>query len=347
MGYESEPPPASSSLEEGEFLPTFEHNLQPSGEAPEGMVWIPGGQFSMGAKDPTVLSCCGGPDPMKDARPIHRVEVNGFWMDQTTVTNAQYSRFVRETGYRTVAEQPLDPREFPHADPAGLQPGALVFRPPAQVTDLKNFRQWWEWVPGACWRHPEGRGSRIKGRENHPAVHIAYDDALAYAAWAGKRLPTEAEWEFAARGGQAGLLYWWGNDLTPGGRWMANIWQGPFPTRNTAEDGFAGTAPVGSFPPNPYGLYDMAGNVWQWCQDWYRPDTYRRRAKQDGVVQNPRGPDSSFDLAEPGLAKRITRGGSFLCTDQYCTRYMVGTRGKSEPSSGACHLGFRCVKDAE
>jgi len=327
------------------FQPTAENSVPAPVGAPAGMVWIPGGEFSMGSIDPTGLSCCGGPDPMNDARPIHRVSVDGFWMDQNQVTNSAFSRFVRETGYITVAERELDPAEFPHADPSTLQPGALVFSPPSSVYNLTEFRQWWQWVPGAYWKQPEGPGSKLKGREKHPVVHIAYDDAKAYAAWAGKRLPTEAEWEFAARGGVAGSLYTWGNELCPDGKWMANIWQGKFPVQNTAEDGFERTAPVGSFPPNGYGLFDMAGNVWEWCLDWYRPDTYKLRARE-GLARNPQGPNSSFDPKEPGLAKRITRGGSFLCTDQYCTRYMVGTRGKSEPASGACHLGFRCVMDA-
>ena len=200
-------------------------------------------------------------------------------------------------------------------------------------------------MPGASWRHPVGPSSSIDGRGNDPVVHVAYADAEAYARWAGKRLPTEAEWEFAARGGTAAEPYTWGSELCPGGKWMANIWQGQFPVRNTALDGFTGLAPVGQFAPNGYGLYDMAGNVWEWCSDWYRPDTYSLTSAAN-VVQNPRGPETSLDPTEPGQAKRVLRGGSYLCTEEYCTRYMLGTRGKGEVSSGSNHLGFRCVKAA-
>ena len=212
---------------------------------------------------------------------------------------------------------------------------------------LNDYFQWWRYVHGANWRHPTGPDSNIKGKENYPVVQIAYEDAAAYAKWAGKRLPTEAEWEFAARGGLTGKTYFWGDEFRPGGKWMANIYEGQFPVKDTGEDGFAGIAPVGQFPPNGYGLFDMAGNVWQWCSDWYRPDYYAR-LKLAGVVvaRNPQGPDKSYDPGDD-QPERVQRGGSFLCTDQYCTRYMMGTRGKGDVDTGSNHLGFRCVKDAE
>jgi formylglycine-generating enzyme required for sulfatase activity len=307
------------------------------------MVWIPGGEFSMGCADPRELPH-GGSDAMRDSRPIHRVYVDGFWMDRTEVTNEQFAVFVKATSYVTVAERTPTAEEFPGAPPENLVAGSVVFTPPPSAVPLDDHYQWWRYVKGANWRHPEGPQSNIDGRGDYPVVHVAFEDAEAFARWAGKRLPTEAEWEFAARGGSAGLPYSWGNELKPGGKWMANVWQGLFPTEGTAEDGYAGIAPSGRFPANPYGLHDMAGNVWEWCADWYRPDTYAELAEAGGVAKNPRGPASSFDPVEPGQPKRVQRGGSFLCTEQYCTRYMIGTRGKGEISSGSNHLGFRCVK---
>jgi formylglycine-generating enzyme required for sulfatase activity len=302
--------------------------------APEGMVWIPGGEFEMGSIDPRACPC-GGPDAMPDARPIHRVSVDGFWMDATEVTNAQFARFVEATGHVTIAELPVEV-------PGGrATPGSVVFTPPREPVPLDDHFRWWAWVDGACWRRPTGPGSGIEGLGDHPVVHVAYEDAAAYAAWAGKRLPTEAEWEFAARGGLARKLYAWGDEFRPGGRFMANTWQGRFPVQDTGEDGFAGIAPVARFPPNGYGLHDMAGNVWEWCSDWYRHDAYAGRT---ALATNPKGPASPFDPAEPTERKRVHRGGSFLCTDQYCTRYMVGTRGKGEVTTGTNHLGFRCVR---
>jgi len=324
------------------FEPTKPNSGKPPGPAPEGMVWIPGGEFSMGSDDPTV-SLCGGNDAMPDARPIHRVYVDGFWMDKTEVSNAQFEAFVKATGYVTIAELTPKAEDFPGAPPENLVAGSVVFSPPDSPVPLNNHMQWWAYVKGANWRHPAGKGSDLQGRENYPVVHVAYPDAEAYAKWAGKRLPSEAEWEFAARGGLSGQLYAWGDELKPGGKWAANIFEGKFPINDTGEDGFKGLAPVAQYPPNAYGLYDVAGNVWEWCTDWYRPDTYTHDAAQ-GVARNPQGPADSFDPSEPGTKKRVHRGGSFLCTDQYCTRYMVGTRGKGEVDTGTNHLGFRCVQ---
>ena len=304
------------------------------------MVWIPGAEFSMGSADPTVGGHCH--EPMDDARPIHRVEVSGFFMDQTEVTNESFARFVQATGYVTLAERTPTAQELPVIPEQSRLAGSSVFSPTKVPVSLDQPLAWWRYVPGANWKHPEGPASNLDGRQQHPVVHVAYEDAVAYARWAGKDLPTEAEWELAARGGQSGKLYPWGNELKPGGVFVANIYQGQFPVTNTAVDGFVGSAPVGSFPPNPYGLYDIAGNTWEWTRDWYRPDTYAHDAKL-GAVRDPQGPDSSSDPSEPGTAKRVQRGGSFLCTDEYCTRYMVGTRGKGEPHSPAGHLGFRCV----
>jgi sulfatase modifying factor 1 len=306
------------------------------------MAWIPGGEFSMGSADPTVGGHCH--EPMSDARPIHRVYVSGFFMDRTEVTNRAFAEFVAATGYVTLAERIPTAEELPGVPEADRVPGSAVFSPTPAPVRLDQPLAWWRYVRGANWKHPEGPSSSIKGREDHPVVHVSYSDALAYARWAGKDLPTEAEWEFAARGGEAGKLYPWGDELAPGGRFLANIYQGKFPVAggDSKKDGFAGTAPVGSFPPNAYGLYDMAGNVWEWTLDWYRADEYERRSR-DGVVRDPRGPEQSFDPSEPETKKRVQRGGSYLCTSDYCSRYMVGSRGKSEPESPAGHVGFRCV----
>ncbi len=327
------------------FLPTVPNSSEPPGPAPDGMVWIPGGEFSMGSEDPR--GCVsGGHDPMPDARPVHRVYVDGFWMDRTEVTNEQFARFVEATGYVTVAERTPTPEEFPTVPVADLAAGSLVFTRTAEAVPLTGHYRWWRFQKGASWRHPEGPGSDLNGRERFPVVHVAYADALAYANWAGKRLPTEAEYEFAARGGLSGKIYVWGDEFRPHGRFMANTYQGVFPVRDTAEDGFSGCAPVGQFPPNGYGLHDMAGNVWEWVNDWYQADYYAQLAAAGGVARNPQGPEVSFDPAEPTEKKRVHRGGSFLCTDQYCTRYMVGTRGKGELTTSSNHVGFRCVKSA-
>ena len=287
-----------------------------------------------------------GMQATRDSRPVHRVYVNGFWMDKTDVTNEKFAAFVRATGYVTVAERKPKPEDFPNASAENLLAGAVVFSPPNQDVPLNDHYQWWSYVPGANWRHPSGPKSDLKGREKYPVVNIAFEDAEAYAKWVGKRLPTEAEWEFAARGGLSGKPFVWGDEFRPQGKWMANTFQGHFPRMDTGEDGHVGVTAVAQYPPNGYGLFDMAGNVWQWVSDWYRPDYYQQLAAAGSMARNPQGPSSPYDPDEPTERKRVMRGGSFLCTDQYCSRYLVGTRGKGEISTGTNHLGFRCVKDA-
>ncbi len=316
----------------------------PPGPAPAGMVWIPGGEFSMGSVDPLARP---------DERPIHRVRVDGFWMDATEVTNAQFEAFVKATGYVTVAERAIDWEELrkqvppgtPKPDDSMLQPGSLVFKAPAEPTSLEDHSAWWRWTTGASWRHPEGPGSDLVGKERHPVVQVAFEDAVAYCRWAGKRLPTEAQWEFAARGGLDGKVNAWGDAPVDAAR--ANIWQGRFPSENTKEDGFVGAAPVGSFPANGYGLFDMAGNVWEWCADLYRPDTYARRVLEAGkgtVAANPTGPAKSLDPRNPDAPEsRVHRGGSFLCNDSYCASYRPAARMACPPDTGLMHLGFRCI----
>ncbi len=327
------------------FAPTVPNPGPAPAPAPEGMVWIPGGEFSMGS-DASNDSMCSMPGLTSDAQPVHRVYVDGFWMDATEVTNAEFAEFVRDTGYVTVAERKPTQEEFPTAPPENLIAGSTVFQPTPGVVRLDDYFQWWSYIPGADWRHPGGPDTNIEGRGNYPVVQVAYEDAAAYAKWAGKRLPTEAEWEFAARGGAAGNLYAWGNELKPGGQYRANIYQGKFPMENgdTGEDGFKGMAPVAQYPPNAYGLHDVGGNVWEWCSDWYHVDTYRSRSPPGSVTRNPQGPSTSHDPAEPTEKKRVHRGGSFLCTDLYCTRYMIGTRGKGEARTASDHVGFRCVR---
>jgi formylglycine-generating enzyme required for sulfatase activity len=310
------------------------------------MIWISGGEFSMGAADPIGVDRNQvGMQATTDSRPIHRVYVDGFWMDSTDVTNEEFALFVNVTGYVTVAERKLRAEDFPGAPPENLVAGSVVFPPPDHPVSLDDHFQWWSYVHGANWRHPLGPASHLKGKEKYPVVQIAYEDAEAYAKWAGKRLPTEAEWEFAARGGLAGKPYVWGDEFRPGNKWMANTHQGQFPTRDDGMDGHVGITAVAQYQPNGYGLYDMAGNVWQWTSDWYRPDTYARLVASGGVARNPNGPSTPYDPSEPGEKKKVQRGGSFLCTEQYCSRYMVGTRGKGEISTGTNHLGFRLVKD--
>ncbi|WP_199139818.1 formylglycine-generating enzyme family protein [Pedobacter sp. ASV12] len=317
-----------SILESCTSQPAQNSHHSPKEKSLTKMVWIKGGEFAMGTDDPSFA----------DAQPIHRVKVNGFWMDEHEVTNAEFERFVKATGYQTVAERTLDPKDFPGVDPKALVPGSAVFTPPDHAVPLNQPLAWWTYMAGANWQHPFGPASQ--NQANEPVVHVSYTDAEAYAKWAGKRLPTEAEWEYAARAGQTGQKYYWGNELKPRGKWVANIFQGEFPQNNSLEDGFKGIAPVKSFPPNAFGLYDMDGNVWEWCSDFYRPDYY---AQSPSV--NPKGPADSYDPDEPGTVKRVQRGGSFLCSDQYCIRYRAGSRGKGEINSGSNNLGFRCVSD--
>jgi sulfatase modifying factor 1 len=309
------------------------NNAPAPGTAPDGMVWIPGGTFWMGCED------C----EMPDTTPVHLVEVDGFWIDRTPITNAEFARFVERTGYLTTAERKPDPKDYPQVDPKSLVAGSAVFSPPSSDVPLDDITQWWRYVHGASWKHPEGPASTLEGRENHPVIQIAWEDAVAYAKWAGKRLPTEAEFEFAARGGKDRDRYAWGNELKPGGQWAANIWQGRFPSNNTSEDGYLRTSPVMAFPANGFGLYDVGGNVWQWCSDWYRPDYFATLAAS-GVAVNPQGPADSFDPEEPGVPKRVQKSGSFLCSDRYCSRYLVGSRGRGAVDSGGSNTGFRCVK---
>ncbi|WP_435015910.1 formylglycine-generating enzyme family protein [Tundrisphaera sp. TA3] len=313
---------------------------------PPGMVWIPGGTFTMGTSDDQAWP---------DEQPPHRVKVAGFWLDEHEVTNAEFRAFVKATGYLTVAERKPTVEEIlaqsppgtPSPPPEVMVPGALVFQPSAGPIDLRDISGWWKWVPGASWQHPSGPGSNIDGQDDHPVVQVAWDDAKAYAKWAGKRLPTEAEWEFAARGGLEAKPYAWGDAPYSDEKPQANIWQGDFPRANSATDGFARTSPVKKYAPNGYGLYDMAGNVWEWCEDWYQPDLYAARAHL-GTATNPTGPagparPSSGAFAAP---MRVQRGGSFLCNDTYCSRYRPGARHGCTPDTAASHGGFRCALDA-
>ena len=337
-------PAAKAAATPATFAPTQANATIAPGTPPDGMVWIPGGEFSMGAAEPPAMDDVG----MKattDSRPIHRVYVDGFWMDATEVTNAQFAAFVKETGYVTVAEKAPRPEDFPGVPRENLVAGSVIFTPPDHAVPLDNSLRWWAYVPGVDWRHPLGPKSDLRGRDQYPVVHVAYPDAEAYAQWAGKRLPTEAEWEFAARGGLSGKLYPWGDTFVQDGHYMTNSHQGHFPQEDTAADGVKGIGPVKRYAANHYGLHDVAGNVWEWVSDWYRPDYYSQLATS-GVARSPRGPESSFDPEEPGTPKRVHRGGSFLCSESYCSRYMVGTRGKGDVTTGTNHLGFRLVKPA-
>jgi formylglycine-generating enzyme required for sulfatase activity len=286
------------------------------------MRWIPGGAFSMGSED-----------FYSEERPVHRVEVDGFWMDEAPVTAAEFRRFVRETGYVTLAERPLDPEQYPDADPELLVPGSLVFRKTTGPVSLDDFRNWWEYVPGAYWKRPGGPKTSINGRDRHPVVQVAPEDAEAYAVWAGKELPTEAEWEKAARGGLGGAAFAWGDEHFPGGKPAANTWQGEFPWQNLKLDGHEGTSPVKSFPPNGYGLYDMCGNVWEWTTDWFAPHA------ED--VQSP----CCAPRTQPGehIPRKVIKGGSHLCAPNYCLRYRPAARQGEAIDTSTAHIGFRCV----
>jgi formylglycine-generating enzyme len=291
----------------------------------EGMAQIPPGRFAMGSED-----------FYPEERPVREVEVEGFWIDARPVTVREFRRFVKETGYVTVAERPLDPDRYPDADPVLLVPGSLVFRPTRGPVDLRDYRNWWSYVPGACWHRPEGPGSDTYTRADHPVTQVAHEDAAAYAAWAGKALPTEAEWERAARGGLEGAVYAWGDDPPRDGKPMANTWQGEFPWQNTLEDGYAGTSPVGSFPPNGYGLYDACGNVWEWTADWFTGD-------HDQPSPSPCCGPSRTDGEIP---RRVIKGGSHLCAPSYCLRYRPAARQGEAIDTSTSHIGFRCVMRA-
>lgn len=322
-----------------------------------GMIWIEEGNFEMGGdKIEKLNKKSESPLPYTQSRPDefpkHTTKLDGFWIDKTEVTNAQFSEFVTATGWQTVAERPIDMEEIMAQLPKGaeppplemLLPASLVFHSPTNKSQVNyTFNDWWKIAEGANWRHPQGKGSTIEGKENHPAVHIAWYDALAYCKWAGKRLPTEAEWEYASRGNQDGKLYPWGNELLKKSKLQANYWQGDFPVENTIEDGFERVAPVASFPANGYGLYDMAGNVWEWCQDWYHADYYTCKTENQ-LTENPQGPDLSFDPYMPNGSQKVMRGGSFLCNDSYCSGYRVAARMKSSPDTGLEHTGFRGVR---
>jgi formylglycine-generating enzyme required for sulfatase activity len=309
----------------------------------EGMVWIEGGTFEMGADNE---------QGRRDEYPKHMVKLKGFYMDINEVTNEQFAKFVKSTGYKTTAELDVNWEEIKQTLPAGtpkpdesmLKAASLVFVPTQNAVNLQDYSQWWQWTHGADWKHPKGPKSDIKGKEKFPVVHISWDDAVAYCKWSGKRLPTEAEWEFAARGKLQNNVYAWGNENVEKGSNKCNYWQGSFPYKNTTQDGFYGAAPIKSFSPNGYGLYDMSGNVWEWCSDLYHHDYYQQIANIK-IIENPKGPSKSYDPDEPTIPKRTIRGGSFLCNESYCSGYRVAARMKTSPDSGMEHLGFRCVAD--
>lgn len=320
--------------------------------SPANMAWVPPGTFQMGS-DSTLAQA--------NERPAHAVSVKGFWMDIAHVTNDEFDAFQRQTGYVTTAEKKPDwetirvqlPPGIPRPPDDVLVPGAMVFVGTSGPVDLNDYSQWWRYVPGANWRQPQGPGSSIEGKGDHPVVQVSHEDVLAYAAWAGKRLPTEAEWEYAARGGLEQATYVWGDELMPDGQQMANYWdnnQGRFPVVSPKAGGAEGTVPARTFPPNGYGLHDMTGNAWQWVADWYGADYFRKQAAEKGPVNDPKGPATAFDPSDPGVPvnapKRVIRGGSFLCNESYCLSYRPSARRGSDPYSPMSHVGFRLVKDA-
>jgi sulfatase modifying factor 1 len=303
---------------------------RPPGPPPaKDMVWVPGGRFLMGSED-----------FYPEERPVHRVTVDDFWMDAHPVTNAEFRRFVKATGHVTVAERPPNAADYPDADPDLLVPGSLVFRPTSGPVDLRDWRTWWTWVPGASWRHPEGPGSTLHGRDRHPVTQVAYEDALAYATWAGKALATEAEWEYAARGGLEGKVFCWGDEFDPKGRMLANTWQGEFPWQNLLLDRYAGTSPVGAFPPNGYGLLDMAGNVWEWTSDYFTP---RHPDAADKPCCVPHNPQVTAPTLQEPIPRRVIKGGSHLCAPSYCLRYRPAARQGEAVDTSTGHIGFRCI----
>jgi formylglycine-generating enzyme required for sulfatase activity len=300
------------------------------------MVWVPGGEFLMGSSD-----------FYPEERPVHRVTVDGFWMDEHPVTVAEFRRFVKATGHVTYAERYPDPEDYPGVDPELLVPGSLVFQPTSGPVDLADFRNWWAWMPGAQWRHPEGAGTTLHGRELHPVTHVAFEDAVAYATWAGKQLPTEAQWERAARGGLEGKVFCWGDEFAPRGRMMANTWQGEFPWQNLLLDPYERTSPVKQFPPNGFGLYDMAGNVWEWTSDFFALHHADESNRPCCSPLNPRttSPEDSYDPHALGsdIPRRVTKGGSHICAPNYCLRYRPAARQAEAEDTTTSHIGFRCI----
>jgi len=319
-------------------------STSPPTQTPEGMVWIPGGEFVQGAVPHDKMA-------MMHEKPAHRIALDGFFMDIHEVTNSQFERFVEETGYVTVAEREIDwdemkkqlPQGTPKPNDSILQPGSLVFKKnKSSVPNLYDYSQWWEWKIGANWEHPNGPDTDITGKENEPVVHIAFEDAQAYCKWAGRRLPTEAEWEYAARADQSNELFFWGSDLDQLS-YHANTWEGEFPVNNTKADGFEGRAPVMSYPKNGFGLYDMAGNVWEWTSDWYNTGYYKELALEQATTMNPKGASNAFNSFNPDVQEKVIKGGSFLCSASYCASYRISARMATSPDSGMEHLGFRTV----